>query len=230
MKNITTQKPTSGRLVFYLILSILLNAAGNGLTVSLNLGSALWTASAVNLSHLLHFDLKLLLVIYGVVVVGLNALFLGKIQPRRIINNFLFMIPFSYLVGWTAQLFDLLPLEQLDLGVRIVMDCCGVLLIAAAVSIYQRVNILLHPNDDFMQIIRFKFFKGNAAVALWVSFIPPILVSLTCILISHHIYAINVGTAFSLLFQGALIGLADHIIFPSLKHRGIQNIQTAAKK
>ncbi|WP_416353039.1 hypothetical protein ACNAN0_07865 [Agrilactobacillus fermenti] len=151
--------------ISFLILSIILNATGNGLTVSLNLGSALWTASGVNLSHLLHFNLKWLLIIYGVVVVIINAVILQKIEPRRILNNFVFMVPFSYLVGVFADTFDLLNLQRFDLVLRILLDCFGIILIAIAVSIYQRVNILLHPNDDFMQIIRFRFFKGNAAIA-----------------------------------------------------------------
>lgn len=213
---------TAKQTIFYLLLSILLNSSGNGLTVSLNMGSALWTASSVNLSHLLNFDLKPLLVIYGVIVVITNTLLLGRIEPRRIINNFLFMVPFGYLVGWTSQLFNLLPLNQLSTPLKMLLDCFGILMVSAACSIYQRVNILLHPNDDFMQIIRFKFFHGNSTVAMWVSFVPPIIVSIICIIISRQIYAINVGTAFSLLFQGSLIGLADKIIFPSLKHHGVE--------
>lgn len=222
MKN-ETDKLTSKQTVFYLLLSIILNASGNGLTVSLNMGSALWTASSVNLSHLLNFDLKPLLVIYGVIVVITNTMLLGRIEPRRIINNFIFMVPFGYLVGYTSDLFNLLPLDQMSTIGKMLLDCFGILLVACAVSIYQRVNILLHPNDDFMQIIRFKFFHGNSTVAMWVSFTPPIVVSIICILISHKIYAINVGTAFSLLFQGSLIGLADKVIFPSLKHHGVEH-------
>lgn len=221
MKN-DANKLTTGRTIFYLLLSIILNSAGNGLTVSLNMGSALWTASSVNLSHLLNFDLKPLLVIYGVIVVITNTLLLGRIQPRRIINNFIFMIPFGYLVGWTSQLFDLLPLDQLNTPEKMLLDCFGILIVAIACSIYQRVNIILHPNDDFMQIIRFKFFHGNSTIAMWVSFTPPIVVSIICILITHQIYAINVGTAFSLFFQGTLIGIADKVIFPSLKHQGVE--------
>ncbi|MFD1670682.1 hypothetical protein ACFQ5M_01085 [Agrilactobacillus yilanensis] len=222
MKN-KVQRLTARQTMGFILLSILINATGNGLTVSLNMGSALWTASTVNLSHLLNFDLKPLLVIYGVIVVILNAFLIKRIEPRRIINNFLFMIPFSYLVGWTAELFNLLPLDQLNTATKILLDCCGILMIATGVSIYQRVNILLHPNDDFMQILRFKFFHGNSAIAMWVSFMPPITISLICILITHQIYAINVGTAFSLLFQGSLIGLADRYIFPNLKHQGIES-------
>ena len=38
------------RLLIYFIVSLMFNCLGNALTVALNLGSALWTAAAVNIS------------------------------------------------------------------------------------------------------------------------------------------------------------------------------------
>ena len=32
---------------------------------------------------------------------------------------------------------------------------------------YQRVNWMLHPADDLMQIVRFKFFNGNSTKAMF---------------------------------------------------------------
>ncbi|MCH4170196.1 MAG: hypothetical protein LKF36_03105 [Lactobacillus sp.] len=218
---------TGTQSALYLIISITLNALGNGITVSLNLGSALWTASAVNLSHLVGGDLKLLLMIIGFIAIIVNMILLGGIQWRRAINNLVFMIPFSVLVGYSATMFNHWHLENLPLVLRIVLDLFGIVMIATAVSIYQRVNILLHPLDDFMQIIRFKFFKGNAPIAMWVSFIPPVTMSLIAILLSHRIYAINIGTIFSLLFQGSLVGWADRHVFKTLKHQGLDKLMTA---
>ncbi|BDR58722.1 hypothetical protein [Xylocopilactobacillus apicola] len=218
-------KDTSLKIFFYLLVSITINALGNGLTVSLNLGSALWTASAVNLEHLIHVDLKLILIYYGIAVIIFNAIILRKIEWRRIVNNFLFMIPFSFLVGYATNLFNHLNLDRLNIVIRIFLDCFGIVMISTGVSIYQRINILLHPNDDLMQIIRFKFFKGNSAIAMWVSLIPPIIISLICFLLTKRLYAVNVGTVFALAFQGILIGQADRFVFPSLKHRGLSKIK-----
>lgn len=220
-------KTDSLQMIVYLLISITINAIGNGLTVSLNLGSALWTASAVNLEHLIHIDLKIILIIYGIIVIIFNSVILKKIEWRRIFNNFLFMIPFSFLVGYANDLFNFLNIGRLNIIIRVILDCFGIVMISVAVSIYQRVNILLHPNDDFMQIIRFKYFKGNAAIAMWVSLIPPILITLICFIISKKIYAINVGTLFAVLFQGVLIGKADRFVFPKLKHRGLSEINSS---
>ncbi|BDR56617.1 hypothetical protein [Xylocopilactobacillus apis] len=223
-------KNKSVQIVIYLIIAIIIDALGNALTVSLNLGSAFWTASAVNLSHLTHIDLQSILIIYGIIVIIINVIFLKKIEPRRIFNNFLFMIPFSLLVGYTTKFFNLFHINHLNLFIRIFLDFIGIIMIAAAISILQRVNILLHPNDDLMQIIRFKFFKGRASIAMWVSFIPPIIISLICFVITKKIYAINIGTIFSLLFQGSIIGISDRVVFPQLKHRKLSKIQIVSKR
>ena len=86
-------------------------------------------------------------------------------------------------------------------------------------SIYQRLNVMLHPNDDLMQILRFHFLHGNAALAQPLSFVPPITLILICVLATRQAYALNIGTLFSLVAQGAIVGLADRVVFPQLKHR-----------
>ena len=47
-----------------------------------------------------------------------------------------------------------------------------------AISIYQRVNLVLHPADDLFQILRFRYFKGNATLSMWASYIPPTIMAL----------------------------------------------------
>ena len=76
-------------------------------------------------------------------------------------------------------------------------------------------------DDDLMQIIRFKYFKGSSTIAQLVTFTPPIVAIIISVIVSHHIYAINVGTIFALLCQGPIVGIADKIVFPSLKHRNL---------
>lgn len=205
--------------IFFLLISILLNSFGNALTVSLNLGSALWTASSVNLSHLLNFSLTGILFWEGVAVVFSNALLLRHFDLPRILGNFVFMLPFSYLVGLLADLLSTTGLNQLPLMVKVLLDLTGILFIAAGVSIYQRVNLILHPNDDFMQIIRFKFLHGNAAKSQTGSFLVPVCLIIICVALNRDIWAINIGTVFSFLFQGYFVGVADRTVFPKLRHQ-----------
>ena len=53
----TTRADTLSGRFFFLFVSIFLNAFSNALTVSTNMGSAIWTSSAVNLSHWVHLSL-----------------------------------------------------------------------------------------------------------------------------------------------------------------------------
>jgi uncharacterized membrane protein YczE len=208
----------SGRINYFLI-SIVFNTLGNALTVAINLGSALWTASAVNLMHFAAVPLDVMLFIFGIAVILINILILRKLDWQRVIGNIIFMIPFSYLTGYMTQLLLVFNINLLPLAVRILFDLIGICFIAIGISIYQRVNLILHPCDDLMQIIRFKYFHGSATIAQLVTFAPPVVMIIITWLYSGQIYAINIGTLFALLFQGTLVGLFDRCIFPTLKHQ-----------
>ena len=210
---------TKLEIVLYLCISIILNAIGNALTVSLNLGSALWTASSVNLSNFIHVRLDIILIVFGFVIVVINCFLLHRVEWGRIAKNFIFMIPFSLLVQWFADGFDYWGIGGLLLSVRISLDIVGIVLIGMAVSIYQRVNVILHPNDDFMQILRFDYFHGSAALAMWASYIPAVVVLVISVIGTRQIRAINIGTVVSLIFQGSLVGWSDKLVFPWLKHQ-----------
>ena len=82
----------------FLAFSIFLNSCSNGLTVSTNMGSAIWTASAANLSNWLHWSLGNMLLIEGVIVAITNLLLLRKFDYFRLIRNLLYIIPFSYIL------------------------------------------------------------------------------------------------------------------------------------
>nr|WP_290443495.1 hypothetical protein [Sporolactobacillus kofuensis] len=208
--------------MIYFTISILFNTLGNALTVSLNLGSALWTASAVNFTALTSISLSWTLFASGSLLIIANALIIKKVDWRRIAGNVIFMVPFSYLIGIMSTYLVMIGIHTLPLFIRVILDITGICFIALAISIYQRVNLMLHPCDEFMQIIRFKYFKGNATVAQLVTFSPPVVIIIVCWIDAHQLYAINVGTIFALLFQGTLVGIFDKYIFPSLKHRHVE--------
>ncbi len=220
---VTQNKELSNvRLLIYFIVSLMFNCLGNALTVALNLGSALWTAAAVNISDVTPVSLSMMLFIFGVLIIITNVILLNKIDVKRIIGNFIFMVPFSTLVGAFSPLLINVGITSLPLFLRIVLDCMGVVFISVAISIYQRINWMLHPADDLMQIVRFKFFKGNSSLAQLVVFMPPIIAIIVSYALTHQIYAINIGTVFALLFQGGLVGFFDKIVFPDLKHRNLE--------
>jgi len=212
-------KPTILGDCVLLIISIIINSLGNALTVSLNLGSALWTASAVNMAHLFHMNLGNILLLEGFAIILSNALILRNFDWRRMLGNVLFMVPFSYLVSGIAQMLTVFHIQHLSLVPSVILDIVGVMMIGCGVSIYQRVNLILHPNDDFMQILRFKYFHGNAVIASLAAFIVPITITTICFLVQRHLWAVNIGTVVALLFQGTFIALSDRYIFRKLKHQ-----------
>lgn len=207
----------------YLGLSLLINATGHALTVVMNLGSAVWTASAVNLYHLWPLDLRTTLFSCGVVVVIMNTVLIRQVNWSRIIGNLLFTLPFSFLIQWFTALIQRTRIEMLSLGWRILIDILGILCVALATSIYQRANLILHPNDDFMQIVRFRYVHGSATIAQMVHYIPPVIIMVGTYLVSGRLWAVNIGTLICLFFQGTFIGFFDRYAFRNLKHYGIRS-------
>lgn len=203
---------------WFLVFSIFLNSASNALTISANLGSAVWTGSSVNLANWIHVPLGTTLLLYGVAVTLLNQLLLGHFDRRRFISNLLYIVPFSYLVEFIGYFWQWLGVPQLDFWLRLVLNFVGLIGVAAAVSIYQRCNLIQHPNDDLSYILRFRFLHGSAIIAQWTSYLPPITITIIAFLVTGQLRAIGIGTVFALVAQGAIMGWSDTHVFPSLKH------------
>lgn len=214
----TTPKQDYAKRWCYLGLSLLINATGHVFTIATNLGSAVWTASAVNLYHLWPLSLRLTLFLCGALVALINAMLIHHLDWIQLAGNLLFITPFSYLIQLFTQMIIHLGINDLTLIIRIFIDIGGILCVALATSIYQRANLILHPNDDFMQILRYRYFKGNATIAQMAHYIPPIIMMLVTYCLSGKIFAVNIGTLICLLFQGSFIGYFDVHTFKSLKH------------
>ncbi|CUS25529.1 hypothetical protein FC70_GL001083 [Paucilactobacillus oligofermentans DSM 15707 = LMG 22743] len=211
------QNGLSGR-IFFLCFSIIINSFFNALTVATNMGSAVWTASATNLSEWLHFSLGNVLMVMGVIVAVANLLLIQKFDYLRLIRNLLFVFPFSYLLQYWRDWFVAIGVPNLPIYWRIILDAIAIVGIALAVSLYQRANLIIHPNDDLPYILRFKFMHGNSVLSQWTSNIPPILVIIISVIATHTIVAVNIGTVLAIALQGYLIGWGDKYFFPGLKH------------
>lgn len=206
-----------GQRMRFLGFSIVLNSGANALTISTNLGSAVWTGSSVNLANWIHVPLGTTLFGYGIVITVLNQFFLGHFDRRRFVSNLLYIVPFSYLVEWIGYFWNWLGVPQLGLPARIGIDIIGLTGVAFAVSIYQRCNIIMHPNDDLCYIIRFRFLHGSAVVAQWASYLPPVLIIILSFWATGQLHAIGFGTIWALATQGIVMAWADTHVFARLK-------------
>lgn len=214
-----TRDLKSSEIIFYMIFSVLLNSFANGLTIASNLGSAVWTASGVNLSEVIPVKLGTILFVYGLVIQAMNVMIRGRFDWHIVLSNLIFAFSFSYLVQFWTWVLTTIGVPKLDFFERLVLDVIGVTFIAFAVSIYQRVDVMLHPNDEFTYLIRFKYLHGNAAVSQYASYVIPIIIIIICFFIKHRLYSIGIGTFLALFFQGPVIGWADEHVFTHLKHK-----------
>ncbi|MDR2465063.1 MAG: DUF6198 family protein [Streptococcaceae bacterium] len=208
--------------VGFLALSIFLNAFGNALTIQAGLGSAPWTASAVNLSMALNLSLGTVLIIIGVLLIIVNTILSKEINPHLIAGNLVFIFFFGNLVGFFSSVIQQVNLGELVLYFRLLFDVLGLMLISMGVSIYQRVYWIIHPGDEMVNILRFKYFHGDPVKAVWVNFSIPMLLSFLSIFQNGELYAVNIGTVLAFFFMGALIGWWDKTLFKHLTHRTLQ--------
>lgn len=227
-----------GKAIAYFALSLVINSAGNVLTLVTSakihpsfLGAAYWSAAEANLGTAFHWNLFWAFLIMGFLTAVLNAILIHHWDWKRIAGNMVFMVPFSALIqvfedffdGKYPALFSGLP-EARSLGMVILyvgLNFLGVAFISVAISIYQRVNLVLHPADDLMQILRFRYFKGNAAKAMWASYIPPTIMAIVALVITRTFTNFGLGTIFAFLAQGGITGIVDKVIFPRLKHQAV---------
>ncbi|AKP68111.1 membrane protein [Companilactobacillus ginsenosidimutans] len=202
----------------YLSFAIVLDAAANALMISSNMGSAVWMASGVNISSLIHVPYGTTLFVYAVLVSITNQILLRKFDAHIFISNLLFSLPFSYLVGFFTWAYKPLGFDQMNIVVRLIIDILGLIGVSAGTSIYQRCNLIQHPNDELAYLLRFKYLHGSAGWGQLFSYTPPVVIMIICFAITGNILSVGIGTILAMFIQGIIIGWSDKLIVPSLKH------------
>ncbi|WP_334351810.1 hypothetical protein [Companilactobacillus sp. HBUAS56257] len=204
--------------VIGLVSGLILNAFGNGLCISADMGSGLWTAAAVNLNKWFAWNTGLILFIFGVINALTNQVLIKKFDGKRLVGQILYVMFFSYFVNVFTNLLTAIGVPNLPMLVRMFLSCLGVVFFCVAISLYQRANIVMHPNDDTTNILRFFYLKGNSTKAQIIDFLPPIIIIIIVAFGIHAVYSVNVATLFSFIFNGILIAMSDKYIWPQLKH------------
>lgn len=202
----------------YLIFAIVLDAFSNAVMIDSNMGSAVWMSSAVNISSFLHSPYGTTLFVYAVLVTIANQILLRKFDSHIFISNLLFSFPFSYLVGIFSNVLNPLGLNQLPLLMRLVVNILGLVGVSIGTSIYQRCNLIQHPNDELAYLLRFKYLHGSAGWGQLLNYTPPVVIMVICFAMTGHILSVGIGTILAMFFQGVIIGISDKIVVPSLKH------------
>lgn len=163
-------------------------------------------------------DVGLLLFIVGLINAVTNQILIHRIDVPRFVGEIIFVLFFSYFVDIFTAAFTLIGIPKLPWLIRMLISILGVSTFCVAISIYQRANIFMHPNDDTTNILRFMYLKGNATASQLIDFIPPIVIMGITFGITHQVLAVNIGTIYSFFMNGILIENADRLVFPKLVH------------
>ena len=96
-----------------------MNAFGNGITISSNIGTAPWGASEVNLAHIFHTSIALAMFLTGFLVAVINQLLMRRFDLPRFLDEVVFIACFSYFINLFTSLFSALGLPDLPLPWRL---------------------------------------------------------------------------------------------------------------
>lgn len=211
-----------------MIVGLLLNAMGQGLCIVGAMGSGIWTAAAINLNAWQGWNIGIILFVSGILSALTNQFLIHRVDLPRFVAEVAYAFFYGYFVNIFTWLFTALGVGSWPVLARAFVSCFGVVTFGIAISLYQRANLIMHPNDDTSNILRFRYLHGNATASQLVDFIPPIIAIIITWAFSGKLLGINVATVFSMLFNGVIIAWSDTHIWPRLKHNF--KIQPADRK
>ncbi|MGM0110032.1 hypothetical protein [Enterococcus sp. DIV0187] len=189
------------------------------MAISVDMGSVIWMASGQGIAEILNMSIGNALILFGCFVAILGCFLNKKIDVKRNVYNIIFMILFSYLVEFMVYILTFFRICTFPFLAKFILMILSLVLISIAVALYQKADIVLHPNDELMLIVRNQFTKNNATKAQALVYIIPIGASLLAHAISGKWIGIGVGTVMSILFQGPIIDLCDCLLFSKRRRR-----------
>nr|WP_279403843.1 hypothetical protein [Secundilactobacillus kimchicus] len=136
------------------------------------MGSGVWTASAVNISGWVGWPLGTLLFIIGTINAITNQFLIRRLDIIRFVGEMCFIVFFSTIVQFFTRWFAAIGIGDLPVVVRTFVSALGIFLFCIGISLYQRANIVMHPNDDTTNILRFLYVHGNATASQLIDFMP----------------------------------------------------------
>lgn len=103
----------------------------------------------------------------GFLVAVINQLLMRPFDLPRFLGEVVFIACFSYFINLFTNLFSALDLPDLPLPWRLVAGLLGIMTLGCSISFYQRANLLMHPNDDTTNILRFMYCKNKWSGPSW---------------------------------------------------------------
>ncbi|KGO22370.1 hypothetical protein Q757_09185 [Oenococcus alcoholitolerans] len=102
-----------------LIFGLLLNAFGNSLTIVSGFGAGVWTATAINLNHIVDLSVGNIIFIFGIFSIIVNQILIKRIEFIRAVNELIFILFFSRFIDLFTNILIYFKAEELPWYIRI---------------------------------------------------------------------------------------------------------------
>lgn len=190
----------------YTFIGIILNAAGNSLTIVTNLGSLLWPASIVNMMHALHWQMWFSIFMEGIVISFLTMTVERKSSEKEWIEELIFLTPYSILMQAFATVWRSWRVAVLPFFPRLFVDILGLLVSFGGLAMYSKCAWCFHPHDALSSCLKSRW---NPKMMKEFNIIVPLIIIFICAFKNHTIYALHIGTIIGLLIQSRFTSLCQ---------------------
>ncbi len=186
-------------------LAIFLSALGNALPAFSGAGAAPWTAAAINLGVLFNLKMGTALNVYFIGFFIFNKIYTKeKLEPKKDLALLIFVILFGVLINIIINALHILPIETSNQIYMAMLSLFGSILLAAAIALFIKANVLILPIDDFIKNLT-TICKGNFIASGLISFGLGVIFAVIFGLLHGKILAINYITIINLLFFGSVL-------------------------
>lgn len=206
-KSISIDAVSIKKKLWFLFVSIFLNSLGGALTVIANVGVSPWSAAGINMENYLSISFGTALLISSLILQIIVVVVEKNIPFKRIVFDFLYMFVYSYGVDAWLYAFKGLHIESVAMNYAIFF--IGMIFVAIAISIYVKLDIVLHPIDLFYKMLRDRFFNGNVVKAQLINYGIPIVLAILFGILDHDIVALSIGTIIYFLLFGKVLDTID---------------------
>lgn len=204
--------------IIALIIGLIIDAYANSLTILGNYGNGIWTAATINITKTFGISISLSMFIFGLIGIIINTILVRDLNWIKTIGGVGYMFFFSSLVDLFTQFNVKIGLGTQGPLIRLLFMLIGTLFIGVSISIYQRCNLIMHPNDENTNILRFKFFKGSAIKSQIFNMSILVILVIAFSTYLHDFKVIGFGTIWAIIILGPAIEISDKYFMPKLKH------------
>lgn len=198
------------RVNLWFVLSISLNALGNSLMITANLGSSPWTSAGQNLVSIMPLSVGSAIILFNLFSFVLSYLLKVRFTLWTIVKSTVLSFVFGLFIDAFVFLLDIIFVPG-NIWTRLLYLVIGINFIAIALSIYFQCNVVYLPLDYLLQA--FAKLKKSYTVGAILCMSIPLSISSTICLFQHHLIGVGIGTILFVFGVGFLIDRYNQVIF-----------------